>query len=78
MATRRIAHANGPGSDYPIYDDLKKYVYDAGKGGRRRLSMPRRPCCTTGACMAALLAVEAAKTAQEIHGVADKPNAQRQ
>jgi len=57
-----------PGSDFPLYADLKTYVYDAGKAAGAGDS--------TGTVLynrglyAAMLAVEAAKTAQEIHGTA--------
>ncbi|TDK46287.1 ABC transporter substrate-binding protein [Antarcticimicrobium luteum] len=53
-------------SNYPIYDDLKKYVYDAGKsagaGDQTGTVLYNR------GLYAAMLAAEAAKTAQEIHG----------
>jgi len=54
------------GSSYPIYDDLQKYVYDAGKaagaGDQTGTVLYNR------GLYAAMLAAEAAKTAQEIHG----------
>ena len=57
------------GSDYPLYDDLKKYVIDAGKaagaGDQVGTVLYNR------GMYAAMLAAEAAKTAQEIHGVGD-------
>ncbi|MBE9477064.1 MAG: ABC transporter substrate-binding protein [Proteobacteria bacterium] len=57
------------GSDYPLYADLKKYVYDAGNaagaGDQSGTVLYNR------GMYAAMLAVEAAKTAQEIHGTAD-------
>jgi branched-chain amino acid transport system substrate-binding protein len=57
------------GSDYPLYDDLKKYVYDAGKaagaGDQSGTVLYNR------GMYAAMLAVEAAKTAQEMHGTKD-------
>jgi len=57
------------GSDYPLYADLKKYVYDAGKaagaGDQSGTVLYNR------GMYAAMLAVEAAKTAQEIHGTAN-------
>ena len=57
------------GSDYPLYGDLKKYVFDAGKaagaGDQSGTVLYNR------GMYAAMLAVEAAKTAQEIHGTAD-------
>ncbi len=53
------------GSDYPIYDDLKQYVYDAGKaagaGDQSGTVLYNR------GLYAAMLVAEAAKTAQEIH-----------
>jgi branched-chain amino acid transport system substrate-binding protein len=58
-----------PGSDYPIYDDLKKYVVDtgmqAGAGDQSGTVLYGR------GMYAAMLAAEAVKKAQEIHGVAD-------
>ena len=57
-----------PGSDFPLYDDLKKYVYDkglaAGAGDQAGTVLYNR------GMYAAMLAVEAAKTAQKIHGTA--------
>jgi len=57
------------GSDFPVFDDIKKYVVDAGKaagaGDQVGTVLYNR------GIYAAMLAVEAAKTAQEIHGVAD-------
>ncbi len=57
------------GSDYPLYADLKKHVYDAGNaagaGDQSGTVLYNR------GMYAAMLAVEAAKTAQEIHGTAD-------
>ena len=54
------------GSGYPIYEDLQKYVYDAGKaagaGDQAGTVLYNR------GLYAAMLAAEAAKTAQEIHG----------
>ncbi len=56
------------GSDYPVFDDLQTYVVDrglaAGAGDRIGTVLYNR------GFYAAMLAVEAAKTAQEIHGVA--------
>ncbi|MFN3147025.1 MAG: ABC transporter substrate-binding protein [Paracoccaceae bacterium] len=55
-----------PGSDLPIYEDLKTYVYDkglaAGAGDQAGSVLYNR------GLYAAMLAVEAAKKAQEIHG----------
>jgi len=57
------------GSDYPLYADLKKYVYDAGNaagaGDQSGTVLYNR------GMYAAMLAVEAAKTAQEMHGTKD-------
>ena len=60
---------HGVGSDYPVFDDLQKYVVDAGKAtgtGEHVGSV----LYNRGFYQAMLLA-EAAKTAQAIHGVAD-------
>ena len=55
------------GSDYPLFGDIQKYVVDAGKaagaGDQIGTVLYNR------GLYAAMLAVEAAKTAQEIHGV---------
>ena len=60
---------NGVGSDYPIFADLKKYVVDAGKasgaGDQVGTVLYNR------GLYAAMLAAEAAKKAQEIHGTAN-------
>ena len=57
------------GSDYPLYDDLKKHVVDAGKaagaGDQVGTVLYNR------GIYAAMLVAEAARTAQEIHGVTD-------
>ncbi|KAB7613855.1 ABC transporter substrate-binding protein [Amylibacter sp. SFDW26] len=57
------------GSDFPVFDDIKKYVVDAGNaagaGDQVGTVLYNR------GMYAAMLAVEAAKTAQEIHGTAD-------
>jgi branched-chain amino acid transport system substrate-binding protein len=57
---------HGVGSDFPVYADLKKYVYDAGKaagaGDQTGTVLYNR------GLYAAMLAVEAARTAQAIHG----------
>jgi len=54
------------GSDYPVFDDIQKYVVDAGKaagaGDQIGTVLYNR------GVYAAMLAAEAAKTAQEIHG----------
>ncbi len=59
----------GVGSDYPIYDDLKKYVIDTGKAAGAGDEIGTVPY--NRALYAAMLAVEAVKVAQKIHGVAD-------
>ena len=57
------------GSDYPVFDDIKKYVVDAGKaagaGDQVGTVLYNR------GVYAAMLAAEAAKTAQDIHGTAE-------
>jgi branched-chain amino acid transport system substrate-binding protein len=57
------------GSDFPVFDDLAKYVLDAGKaagaGDQIGSAIYNR------GFYAAMLAAEAVKTAQKIHGVAD-------
>lgn len=57
------------GSDYPLFDDLKKYVLDAGKaagaGDQVGTALYNR------GLYAAMLAAEAAKTAQELSGEKD-------
>jgi len=59
---------HGVGSDYPLYGDLQKYVVDAGKaaGAGDQLGT----VIYNRGIYAAMLAVEAAKKAQEISGVA--------
>jgi len=59
---------HGVGSDYPIYGDLQKYVVDAGKaaGAGDQLGT----VLYNRGIYAAMLAVEATKKAQAIHGVA--------
>ncbi len=58
-----------PGSEFPIYDDLRTHVYDkglgAGDGGSLGTVLYNR------GLYAAILAGEAVRAAQEIHGVAD-------
>ncbi|MEM9967527.1 MAG: ABC transporter substrate-binding protein [Pseudomonadota bacterium] len=57
------------GSDFPLFDDIKKYVVDSGKaagaGDQIGTVLYNR------GVYAAMLAAEAVKKAQEIHGVAD-------
>ncbi len=59
----------GLGDDYPVYDDLKKYVVDAGKaaGAGDQLGTVQY----NRGLYAAMLAAEAVKTAQEMHGTAE-------
>ena len=57
------------GSDYPIYDDLKKYVYDAGKAAGAG-DMAGTVLYNRG-LYAGMLAVEAARTAQKLSGKAE-------
>jgi len=57
------------GSDFPLYDDLKKYVVDAGKASGAGDQVGS--VIYNRGIYAAMLAAEAAKTAQEIHGVSD-------
>ncbi|MCG7520478.1 ABC transporter substrate-binding protein [Ruegeria sp. Ofav3-42] len=59
----------GLGMDYPVYGDLQKHVVDAGKaaGAGDQLGSVQY----NRGLYAAMLASEAIKTAQEIHGVAD-------
>ncbi|WP_050930690.1 ABC transporter substrate-binding protein [Aestuariivita boseongensis] len=60
---------HGVGSDFPVFDDIQKYVVDAGKaagaGDQIGTVLYNR------GLYAAMLAAEAAKKAQEIHGTAD-------
>ncbi|MGA9409020.1 MAG: ABC transporter substrate-binding protein [Roseobacter sp.] len=60
---------SAPGMDYGVYEDLKTYVYDkglaAGNGDQMGTVLYNR------AIYAAMLAAEAARTAQEIHGEPD-------
>ncbi|MEO1065635.1 MAG: ABC transporter permease, partial [Actinomycetota bacterium] len=60
---------HGVGSDFPIFDDIHEFVVDrglaAGAGDQVGTVLYNR------GVYAAMLAAEAARTAQEIHGVAD-------
>jgi branched-chain amino acid transport system substrate-binding protein len=60
---------HGVGSDWPIYDDLKKYVYDkglaAGAGDQKGYVLYNR------GMLSAMWAAEAARTAQKLNGVAE-------
>jgi branched-chain amino acid transport system substrate-binding protein len=60
-------HSTGDG--FAVYDDLKKYVVDAGKAAGDGSNLGT--VLYNRGMYAALLASEAARTAQEIHGVAD-------
>ena len=59
----------GMGADYPVYDDIQKYVVDTGKaaGAGDQLGTVQY----NRGLYAAMLAAEAAKTAQGIHDTAD-------
>ncbi len=59
----------GLGDDYPVYADLQKYVVDAGKaaGAGDQLGAVQY----NRGLYAAMLAAEAIKTAQDMHGTAD-------
>lgn len=59
---------HGTGMDYPIYADMKKYVIDAGKAAGAGDQFGT--VLYSRGMYAAMLAVEAARKAQEIHGVA--------
>ncbi|PWR01811.1 ABC transporter permease [Meridianimarinicoccus roseus] len=55
--------------DYPVFDDIRTYVVEAGNAAGDGSNVGS--VLYTRGMYAAMLAVEAAKTAQEIHGVAD-------
>ncbi|MBB3994409.1 branched-chain amino acid transport system substrate-binding protein [Sulfitobacter undariae] len=57
------------GSNFPLYDDLKKYVVDAGKASGAGDQVGS--VIYNRGIYAAMLAAESAKTAQEIHGVSN-------
>ncbi len=57
------------GRDFPVFDDMQKYVVDAGKAAGAGDQIGN--VLYNRGMYAAMLAVEAAKTAQEIHGTAD-------
>lgn len=65
---------HGTGKDYPIYADLKKYVYDAGKAAGAG-DQVGSVLYSRGIFMAAVIA-EAIRTAQEIAGTPDITRAQ--
>lgn len=56
----------GTGTDYPIYDDITKYLVDAGKQAGDGTSLGTVQY--NRGLYAAMLASEAARTAQQIHG----------
>ncbi len=58
---------HGVGDGFPIYDDIRKYVVDAGKAAGDGSNLGT--VLYNRGMYAAMLAVEAARTAQEIHGV---------
>ena len=60
---------HGVGDDYPIYDDIRKYVVDTGKAAGDGSNLGK--VLYNRGIYAAMLAAEAARTAQEIHGVED-------
>ncbi|NNK78288.1 MAG: ABC transporter substrate-binding protein [Litoreibacter sp.] len=60
---------HGTGSDYPIYADMQKYVIDAGKAAGAGDQVGT--VLYSRGMYAAMLAAEAARTAQEIHGTGD-------
>ncbi|WP_340109331.1 ABC transporter substrate-binding protein [Pikeienuella sp. HZG-20] len=55
------------GTDFPLFDDMKKYVYDAGKAAGAGDQVGS--VLYNRGMYFAMLAVEAARTAQKIHGV---------
>lgn len=65
---------HGVGDDYPVYDDLRKYVVDAGKAAGDGSNLGT--VLYNRGMYAAMLAVEAVRTAQEMHGVADITSSQ--
>ena len=58
---------HAPGDDFPVYDDMRKYVIDKGLGAGDGSNVGT--VLYSRGMYAAIMAVEAAKTAQEIHGV---------
>lgn len=60
---------HGVGTDFPLFDDIQQYVHDAGKSAGAGDQMGT--VIYTRGVYAAMLAAEAARTAQEIHGTAD-------
>ena len=63
----KSANFTGTGTDYPIFEDLQKYVVDAGKAAGDGKSLGQVQY--NRGLYAAMLAAEAALKAQEIHGV---------
>ena len=57
------------GDDFPVFDDMRKYVVDAGKAAGAGDNVGK--VLYNRGMYAAMLAVEAAKTAQDIHGTAE-------
>ncbi len=57
------------GSDFPVFDDIQKYVVDAGKAAGAGDQVGS--VLYNRGVYAAMLAAEATKVAQKIHGVAD-------
>lgn len=62
----RMISFHGTGSDYPVYEDLRKYVYDAGKAAGDG-SNPGNVLYSRG-MYAAMVIAEAIRTAQELAG----------
>ena len=60
---------HGTGKDYPIYDDIQKYVVGAGKAAGAGDQIGT--VLYSRGLYAAMLAAEAAKKAQDIHGVGE-------
>ena len=60
---------HGVGDDYPVYDDIRKHVVDAGKAAGDGSNLGK--VLYNRGMYAAMLAAEAARTAQEIHGTGD-------
>ncbi len=60
---------HGTGTDYPLYEDMKKYVIDAGKGAGDG-SHAGEVLYSRG-MYSAVLAAEAARTAMKIHNTTD-------
>ena len=60
---------HGVGSDYPVFDDIQKYVVDAGKAAGAGDNIGK--AIYNRGVYAAMLMAESARTAQGIHGTAD-------